>query len=340
MSPTIDTTNSHELVIEDPKLKLTDSQKERLKGLITTELSKGSARDLAIQEIKHLAHTIISIESDFATIKDEVKKIDDQKILFNSSTKQALQFLPEWSACHDEYTSLILATQETATTGHNQIKTFIHDIIPTVTGEGDIKDKEDILKTYIQNIKHFKETGENDETRLLRLRQKIEAFQKNITATITEDISSVNGDLKTIVAKIKVVQGEVERLDAWFEKYYSTLTDHGVSHGTVGLMRLSPRYMTQRIVEASTGSSEAHRKSEERLEQRLSLEKLKHDETLIIHQTEPALQSTMTRVTQLGSTFTHLTGQLNAIHSVWRLASSSLIASSSISHIAINLSFL
>ncbi|PPR05126.1 hypothetical protein CVT24_010382 [Panaeolus cyanescens] len=322
MSSTTANAHEHDVIheldtLEGPKLDLTDEQKDNIRERIIAELSKGSARDIAIEEIKHLSQTISSIENDFATIKNSVKTIDDKNILFDPNTKQAAHFLPEWSACHDVFIALIRSTQGTAATARNELKTFIHDIIPIVMGTGDVQDKKDILNAYIKNIKKFQDAGEKDELGFLRLGQRINAFHMNITATITEDTTSIDKELETLSARITTLENDLARLKEYFDKYEPILHPHGISRSIRHIFYISPQRLAPLILGSAYSSSNIEQRTVERHSKQDELKKLSVDKETRTYQ-EPQLSIMMSNIVGLKSTFPHLTDRLNAIHGVWR----------------------
>ncbi|PPR05129.1 hypothetical protein CVT24_010385 [Panaeolus cyanescens] len=306
------------------KLTLSDSDKERIKERLIEELDKNSTREAVIKEIHGLAETIVGIERDFATIKNQVQRVDDKKILLHKDGSHN-PFCPRWTSYHDEYTNLMLKSQETATTARNQINTLIHDIVPTMEEVADIADKREIIDDYIAKLKTFEERGMDQETRFLRLKQNIEAFQKDLKDAIAENLAEANEELKKVEARIKTLKEDLEQTGGFWADCIDTLGNAaGIASSANGILQMAPAIVPSFF---SAGLSifgnlfgDFQKKAEERKAKTKELNELVKKKGDLETRIED-LKVAMAEVNALDD-FKHLSDRLGALHAIWRMLDS------------------
>ncbi|PPR07444.1 hypothetical protein CVT24_007752 [Panaeolus cyanescens] len=215
----------------------------------------------------------------------------------------------------------MLDSQTNAVTARNKINCLLDNIIPTMHEEATIKDKQDLIDEYVAQLREFEEKGKNQETRFLRLRQGIEAFQKDLKEAIKQNQGTASEELKTVQANIKALKEELDKTNGFWTNCVDTLGKvAGMASSTSGILKLAPGIIPSFLSALSVFGNALgpiKQKADERNEKLNQLNSFEKQETNILARIED-LKQAANEVNALDKTFEHLADRLGALQSIWR----------------------
>ncbi|CAA7262857.1 unnamed protein product [Cyclocybe aegerita] len=176
------------------------------------------------EEIWQLTLTVSIIENDFAEIAAEVREIDNRKIIKRSDGSLRF-FARQWRDLHEEYTSLMLDSQNSAGQINSKIGSFLNSIIPILKDtKFNVEQKKSSMQFYIESLKDFSVRGEKIQMRFRTLSEHVSGFRRELTRATTTNQSANQERTATLITRISALQKELEQASRFLKKSWSIIT--------------------------------------------------------------------------------------------------------------------
>ncbi|KAF9047934.1 hypothetical protein BJ165DRAFT_1468803 [Panaeolus papilionaceus] len=201
----------------DAKLQLTIQDKEQLEKFTLTSYT--SQRSNTVTELGRLVETITAATKEFESIKASIKKIDDKGGLVQDGKR--VTFLEKWTKLQEEYTSLIRASQDEATSTRNAINQFINTVVPAFQDGKSDEAKQLVIDTYTARIRTFEAAGRLKEDRFRRLRADVEMFRKDVLSTVDDNKKELGTEREVLDRKLAKLEKELEKSKSMFDGWTS-----------------------------------------------------------------------------------------------------------------------
>ncbi|KAF8162605.1 hypothetical protein B0H34DRAFT_856291 [Crassisporium funariophilum] len=195
---------------------------------VADHLQAPTTRNTLNEEMKNLANTVMSIETDFATITLHMGEIDDKKIILDKEG-EVIEYAPKWKILHDEYTSLMNESQTAASKVSEKINELLTVILPIIGSDFVMEKKQRSLTKYIKGLDEFSKQGQKNADRFLRLQQSVDSFRKNLKTTVSDQTKNVKKDMEAIDLRIKNLQKELDESSGFFTSCWDVLKLAGPS---------------------------------------------------------------------------------------------------------------
>ncbi|PPR01306.1 hypothetical protein CVT24_006359 [Panaeolus cyanescens] len=190
----------------DARLTLTAEDKKQIQDLALKSFT--TIRCKTITELNKLPETFSSVLSRFVDIERIIRRIDNGGLL---SRGQPIYFTERWTQIQKEYTDLIKASEGSANAVRKHVAKLAFDIIPAVNDAKTADEKRGIIDMHIENLRDFETAVKNQEHGMLRLREKIDAYHKDVQSVVAENKKDLAFELKLVNEKIEKRQKELDK---------------------------------------------------------------------------------------------------------------------------------
>ncbi|PPQ76496.1 hypothetical protein CVT26_012362 [Gymnopilus dilepis] len=237
---------------------ITKEQEKAVKTSVNQTVKDGELRQKANEELKRMGESVVAMETDFATIEDFVRRLDDKKVILDES-KNVKLYAPQWGDIHNANKPLSLFCQHTKPTCESQKKVhvfavffeqdlrhtatklrakmiYLTDVLVPIAENSNfaLAKKDKAIDNYILDLEQFADNGDKNATGFLRIRQRVKSFRDTLNNEVQQQQIQVQDEINRIIAKIDALQKELQESSGFFNKIWSTLKLAGPNIATTG----------------------------------------------------------------------------------------------------------